>query len=143
MESKRPRGRPKKPADEIHSEKFEVPAPRKPISALTFYMVDYKNKFTEKIFDITRDSFKRQVSENWGKLTSAAKKMYMEKADKDIERYERQMKEFLDSGVYYTETGSIAYPPRLLKRKSSNHDKAEENESTKRKAILSPGKYKN
>ncbi|CAG9335503.1 unnamed protein product [Blepharisma stoltei] len=137
MEQKRPRGRPRKQAEELPCEVFKVLPPRKGKSALTFFLMEMKLKNQESNRQVNYDDFIKEATEKWAHLSSYNKKIYIEKANKDEQRYRRQTKEYNEFGVYYGDDGKLVYPPRSLKRKSSNSNSRE---NVKRKAEIKSNK---
>ncbi|CAG9314257.1 unnamed protein product [Blepharisma stoltei] len=102
--------------------------PKRARSAYIFFSTEKRPEISEEYKG--KEAMKK-LGAMWKECSDAAKKPYIALAEKDKERFDRQMAEFEKTGEFHDEDGNVVTEDKPMKRRSMS---AKESAGTKRKA---------
>lgn len=120
--------------EESEEERPEGPKPKRGRSAYIFFSNEKRPEVNEKFPDLKAKEVMSKLGEMWSSCSEEDKEPYNDLAKKDKERYERQMGEYEDGGVFYDEDGHEVKEEKPKKRRSMSAKKPEPAKDMKRKA---------
>lgn len=119
----------KKGAYNKKPEAVSYPPPTRNRSSYTIYFSENRPQFAKDHPDALPKDIMRAVGKKWKTLSEEDKKPYDEMADRDKERYERQMSEYEKEGRYYDDHGNaVVMEKRGTKKKAEPMSKVSESE---------------
>jgi hypothetical protein len=92
-------------------------APRRPLSAYTFYFIATRDSTVKKFPDLAPTEIMRKIAQSWKNTTDEERSVYYEHYDQDSERYNRQMTEFEADGKFYDDEGNEVKYVNLVRAK--------------------------
>jgi len=92
--SSRSRSRSSSPAKKKQKKKKDPNAPKRPTTAFFFYSADHRDALRKKNPKDGVADIAKKLGEKWRKMSKEDKKEYEEKAVKDKQRYEKEMKKY-------------------------------------------------
>lgn len=133
----------KKTAYNKKPEAVSYPPPIRNRSSYLHYFSEVRPQVAKDHPDTQPKDIMRAVAKKWSSLSEEEKKPYDEMADRDKDRYERQLKEYEKEGRYYDDHGNIVVvEKRGTKRKaepmnkeSESEEEPEEKKPPKKKAV--------
>ncbi|CAG9330538.1 unnamed protein product [Blepharisma stoltei] len=115
--------------EEKEEKKVEGPKPKKARSAYIFFCNEKRPDLDEEFKG--KEAMKK-LGAMWKACSEAEKQPYADLAEKDKERYERQTKEFEETGEFHDEDGNVVTEDKPKKKRSMSAKK--ETMGAKRKA---------
>ena len=100
--------------------------PKKSLSAYFWFCAEQRPIMNEKFPDSSMTDKTKKMSAIWNALTDEKKKKYQDLADKDKARYERQKKQFEDTGAFKEEV--VGSEKRKSKKDDDDGDVSTEKE---------------
>lgn len=108
---------PKKSANSTEESKDQVKGPKKATSAFFFYNQARRKTVKDTVSSLSTTEVAKLIGQEWRSMGEEEKAIYIEQASKDRERYDRQKKEFDETGTWTEEPGSSPQHT-AVKRKS-------------------------
>ena len=108
---------PKKSASSTEESKDQVKGPKKPTTAFFLYCQVRRKTVKDTAPTLSTVEVSKLIGQEWRSMSESDKAIYAEQVAKDKERYERQKKEFEETGTWTEESGSSPQHT-AVKRKS-------------------------
>jgi hypothetical protein len=108
---------PKKPKSSTEESKDQVKGPKKALSPFFFYVRARRKTVKDTASALSTTEISKLIGQEWRSMSESDKAIYIELAAKDKERYDRQKKEFDETGTWTEESGSSPQHT-AVKRKS-------------------------
>ena len=121
-------------AKDLKKKYGDVVLPKKPMSGYICYTTHNVNRVKEE-HKIPHTEAMSKCGELWNKLPANEKKKYDDMHDKDVIRYENQLKELEKKGYFTMEDGSKSsdHTPKVKKQTAKNDPKDDKVEKIKPK----------
>jgi hypothetical protein len=119
----------KKGAYNKKPEAVTYPPPTRSRSSYTLYFSEVRPQFAKDHPTTQPKDIMRAIGKKWQTLSEEEKKPYDEMAERDKERYERQLSEYDKEGRYYDDHGNVVVAEkRGTKKKAEPMTKVSESE---------------
>jgi len=97
---------PKKSSNSSEESKDQVKGPKKATSPFFFYVRARRKTVKDTASTLTNTEISKLIGQEWRSMSDPEKAVYIDLAAKDKERYDRQKKEFGETGTWTEESGS-------------------------------------
>ena len=111
--------KPERPLSEKQEETIDLPPPKRPKTSYIAYLMDKRGEFLKKNPELKGRDVLRQLGKQWSQLSDAEKQPYIAIHQQDKQRYERQLREYKETGRYSNSQGELDRPHGAGKRRSS------------------------
>ena len=121
------------PSSSSDSDNEKYAPPKRGLTNYFFFLAENREKFKKENPDLEAKNITKMLGSKWNKLSDSEKSPYDALAEKDRERYNRQMNEYEAYGKFYDDNGKQVKILKKRKRSMSAKKKDKKKAGTKKR----------